>query len=664
MSLALIDWLIVCCVFLFSCSIAVMASRYTKSVAGFLAANRCAGRYIISVADGAAGMGAIGTISMWQMFYENGFTGNWWYMTLIPASIIISVTGYIIYRYRQTQVMTMAQFFGIRYSNKFRIFAGILAFISGTVNFGIFPAIAGNFFMYFCNLPEAFIIAGITVKTFPVIMAIVLITSLSFAWAGGMITIMITDFFQGMFCNIVFLVSVIAIFCVIDWDKAADALAMAPVGKSMVHPFKGDQIENFNIWYYVIAAVGLFYSFMSWQGNQGFNCSAKTPHEAKMASILGNWRSFAQMVLIFLFPIVAYMLMTYPAYSDFAIGVNGVLDKIDNVQVRNQMAVPVIFARFLPIGIRGALAAAMLVAFISTHNTYLHSWGSIFIQDVVMPFRKKPFAVQQHLWFLRFSILGVAIFIFCFSMFFRQVEAILMFFALTGAIFLGGSGAVIIGGLYWKRGTTSGAWGSMIVGITVAVAGFISQQAWPVWFNGSKFPINGQRVLAIAMALSSLTYITLSLLESKIFNLDQMLHRGKYAISKEDAASEQGTGKPKKEYNIILQRLGLSHEFSFTDKLIFWATVGWSMIWFVIFLIGTVYNLLVDVSDRAWFEYWKIYSWISFFIAIVTTIWFIIGGLMNVKQMFRDLAVAESDVKDDGMVIDHHNSNENISEKV
>jgi SSS family solute:Na+ symporter len=171
-------------------------------------------------------------------------------------------------------------------------------------------------------------------------------------------------------------------------------------------------------------------------------------------------------------------------------------------------------------------------------------------------------------------------------------------------------------------------------------------------------------VLFVAMVLSSLVYITFSLFEGKIFNLDQMLHRGKYAINKDDVVLEQGTGKPKKEYNVILQRLGLSHEFSFTDKLIFWATVSWSTSWFIVFIIGSIYNLLVNVSDHTWFEYWKIYSWISFFIAIVTTVWFVIGWLMNVKQMFRDLAVAKSDSKDDGMVIDHHNSNEKNLEKV
>ena len=107
----------------------------------------------------------------------------------------------------------------------------------------------------------------------------------------------------------------------------------------------------------------------------------------------------------------------------------------------------------LPAGALGLLTAAMLAAFISTHDTYLHSWGTIFVQDVLLPFREKPLSPRAHLWALRASILGVALFIFCFSILIKPTQFIAMFFAITGAIFAGGSGAVIIGGLYWKRGT-------------------------------------------------------------------------------------------------------------------------------------------------------------------------------------------------------------------
>ena len=137
-----------------------------------------------------------------------------------------------------------------------------------------------------------------------------------------------------------------------------------------------------------------------------------------------------------------------------------------------------LFLKFIVIkvGLLGAFAALMVAAFISTHDTYLHSWATILVQDVIMPFREKPFDRDTHLKVLRYAILGVAVFIFFFSLLFQQNLAIALFFAITAAIFAGGSGAVIIGGLYWDRGTTKAAWTAIIIGALISVSGVLVKQ--------------------------------------------------------------------------------------------------------------------------------------------------------------------------------------------
>lgn len=126
----------------------------------------------------------------------------------------------------------------------------------------------------------------------------------------------------------------------------------------------------------------------------------------------------------------------------------------------------------------GAFLAVMIFLMISTDTTYLHSWGSIVIQDVVVPFRKQPLGPERQLLLLRLAITGVAVYAFIFSMFFAQINYILMFFALTGSVYMGGAGSVIIGGLYWKKGTAAGAWAAMSVGAGLAVFTFIGQHTW------------------------------------------------------------------------------------------------------------------------------------------------------------------------------------------
>ena len=166
------------------------------------------------------------------------------------------------------------------------------------------------------------------------------------------------------------------------------------------------------------------YSSMSWQGSQAYNSSAKSAHEAKMGAVLAGFRGLPQGLFFLLVPVMIYVFMNHSSYQDIANTVNMSLDKLDTDTLRSQMRGPIVLSTVLPIGLLGAFAALMLAAFISTHDTYLHSWATILIQDVIMPFRDKPFDKDTHLRVLRYAIFGVAIFIFLFSLLFQQNQKI------------------------------------------------------------------------------------------------------------------------------------------------------------------------------------------------------------------------------------------------
>jgi SSS family solute:Na+ symporter len=337
-------------------------------------------------------------------------------------------------------------------------------------------------------------------------------------------------------------------------------------------------------------------------------------------------------------PIIAYAVMHHPDFGVHAGGVNAILDGVASKAIKSQLTVPLVLSKLLPLGLMGALTTVMLMATIGTHDSYLHSWGSIFIQDVIMPFRRKPFAPHQHLKVLRLSILGVCIFIFLFSMIFQQSEYIFLFFAITGAIFTGGSGAVIIGGLYWKRGTTAAAWSALIIGSVIAVGGIIIHQINP------DFPINGQMFWGIAMAGSSVIYVVVSLLDKRHgFDMDKMLHRANYAIREETQIVEE---VPLKGWRMM----GMGKEFTRGDKIIYVVAYAWTLIWSVIFLIGTFYNLSSTVSDSSWMEFWKTFILINVVASIVVIIWFSIGGLRDLKDMLHRLKTMVRDHGDDGFI--------------
>jgi SSS family solute:Na+ symporter len=618
----------------------MISKRLVKSVTDFLAAGRTGGRYVISMFQGTAALGAITVVGALEMNYVAGFNLRWWEMWTAVILVGMSVLGWVVYRFRQTRALTMAQFFEIRYSRKFRIFAGLLAFVSGVINLGIFPAVSARFFIYFCGLPEYVNIIGIPVSMFAVVMLVVIFIPIYFIFSGGQIAVMFTDFIQGVFVNIVFVLIVIALMMQVNWTQISDALTSAPPDASLINPFNSSNVKDFNFWYFFIGMLGLIYTKLSWQGNQAFNVSAKSAHEAKMADVLTNWRLIPQWGLFLVFvPVVAYTVFHHADFKSLVDSIQPVLTGMGSDTIQSQVKVPLVLTKLLPVGLMGAFAAIMLAAAIACHNSYLHSWGSIFIQDFIMPIRQKPFEPEKHMKYLKLSILGVGIFIFFFSLIFQQSEYIFLFMAITGSIFVGGSGAVIIGGLYWKRGTTMAAWSALITGSSVAVGGIIIQQIIP------DFPINGQMFWGLAMLGSSIVYILVSLAGKKqSFDMDRMLNRGKYAVEEINQKTE-----PLKGWKV----LGMTKEFTKGDKLIYIATYAWTFLWVLVFISGTIYSLTNDVSNSSWMKFWEIYIWIYLIVSIVVIIWFTIGGVINLKEMIVVLKTIKRDHADSGYVVDN-----------
>ena len=134
-----------------------------------------------------------------------------------------------------------------------------------------------------------------------------------------------------------------------------------------------------------------------------------------MAWVLTTLRGMSSVLAFAVLAVCAYVVMHNPNFSSIASRVHGILSGVGSDALKSQMTVPVVMSQIMPVGIMGGFCAVVLAAFISTNDTYLHSWGSVLTQDVILPFRKKPLAPAQHVLLLRLSIIGVAIFVFIFG---------------------------------------------------------------------------------------------------------------------------------------------------------------------------------------------------------------------------------------------------------
>jgi SSS family solute:Na+ symporter len=658
MNLHWIDWAIIIGVFVVLTGVATYTQRYVRGVADFLSANRCAGRYLLTVSESMSCLGAISLVAWYESGLQSGFTGIWWTMFQSPIGILIAVSGWVIYRYRQTRCLTLAEFLERRYNRKFRIFSGFIIFFSGVLNFGIFPAVGTHFFMTFCGFPPCPVdmLGLFTVDvTYAGVMAVLLIISVYFTLSGGQIAVTITDYIQGIFASVLLAVVALILLTYVGWGPFEDVL-LQDAHVHLIHPFRGQNIPDFDVWYYLMYAILAIYATRAWQGSQAYNSSPLSPHEAKMGSIVGTFRSQTILMVSFLLPVAVYVILQHPNFSELAGSINTILNPIENDKVRDQMTVPVAMSLILKTGMVGCFAAVFLAAFVSTHDTYLHSWGSIFVQDIVMPFRKKPFTEKQHMLLLRLAIVGVALFIFIFSLVWKQTEAILLWFQLTAAIWLGGAGAIIIGGLYWRRGTTTAAFVAVLVGTVLSLSGITIQQAYEHgwWGLEGEFFLNGMEITFVTTCICCLLYVMISLLgRQSPYNLDKLLHRGRHAVTDDVVEGQrQGTGI----FFRIFAKLGLTSEFNRRDRFLFFLSLFYYLGWFLAFAVVTLYNIIHEkttgeyVPAESWLTYWRCYIWFMFVFVTVYLIWMTIGGTLDIRMMFQKLRTLKHDERDDGWV--------------
>ena len=311
MNLHVLDWIIVAVVFSALFAFACYLKRLTTSVADYLAANRCAGRYLLTMAEGAEAVGAITMVAMFEKFYRAGLSGLWWQSMMLLATFVFTATGWVAYRYRQTRALTLPQFLEMRYSKKFRIFVGILSCLSGIINYGIYPAISARFVVYFFGFPIHMInIFGLELNlTLGVVMLIMISVAMVFALLGGQVAVLVTDFLQGALLKVGCLVFLGVVIVFLNWDAVSTTLLSAPAGQSFINPFDQAGVSDFNFMYFAMMVFIETYTRKCWMTGQTLTSSAKSSHEIKMAGILSNLSRSTHELLYFMVPLAIYIIM-------------------------------------------------------------------------------------------------------------------------------------------------------------------------------------------------------------------------------------------------------------------------------------------------------------------------------------------------------------------
>ena len=212
--------------------VSIYLQRYMKSVADFLAASRCAGRYLICTAGAETGASVMAMIIALETFSRVGWSLTFWESFTGVLFFFLGLLGIVGYRFRQTRALTFHQFFEVRYSKGVRMYASFLNAFSGCLSFGVQPAVGARFFVYFCGLPETVHPLGISMSTYIPVMVVLMTMSVYFALTGGQISVMVTDCLEGVISSFFYLVIAIFLVCTISVSQMKTAMLSGAAGMS------------------------------------------------------------------------------------------------------------------------------------------------------------------------------------------------------------------------------------------------------------------------------------------------------------------------------------------------------------------------------------------------------------------------------------------------
>jgi len=458
MSFSLADWFIVTGYLAGSVTVGLLGKRFLGTVEHYLVAGRELGLYVGVATLAATEIGTITFMYNAELGYRFGFAS--FAAALISGVVMIFVgrTGFIISRFRQLNLMTVPEFFEVRYSRGLRLVTGILVALGGILNMGVFLKIEGEFLTIVSGIPARYLVA---------VMTVILLLELVYTVAGGMVSVVITDFLQYALLSIATILVTVYSVHFAGWGNIVHKVE-STLGNAGFSPIASPKFG----WTFLIWQILLWLSIVTcWQTTAMRIFSTRSPEISKRVM---TWTGF-----IFLGRGMLPMLWGIAALTLFGTGAldRGVpLPVVHGQALAPIDAMPAMLAQILGPGIRGIVVAGMLAATMSVNSSYLLGWSAVISQDVVLPLRrifgKSQLSSRGQLVVNRIANLFVSLFLMFWGLYYTPPGAVYLYLNITGTIFLAGAFIAVIGGLYWKRASTLGGYLAMLLGAAGAIIPF------------------------------------------------------------------------------------------------------------------------------------------------------------------------------------------------
>ena len=451
-----LDWVIVVVYLLLSVGVAFFVKRYAGNMTNFVSAGRAVGTWLGIATLTGTEMGLITVMYSAQKGFTSGFAAFHIGVIAGIVAFLIGVTGFIVVRLRAHEVLTIPEYYEKRFGRRTRILGGIMLAFGGLLNMGLFLKVGAMFIVGITGMvPDS-----VAVNT---VMVVLLVLVLVYTVIGGMISVVITDYIQFVILSVGLLVAGWLAIESVEWDNLFET----------VRTYKGE--AGFN----PVAADSSFgFEYVAWMFFLGIvNCALWPTAVARALAMESTtalkrqytWSSISfaiRMIIPNLLGVCAFVFVMTKSPDLQAVFFP---EEADVKAVDNLYAMPIFLGRILPAGLIGLITAAMIAAFMSTHDGYLLCWSTVITQDIIAPLFKERLDNPTRIKITRVLIVLIGLYILYWGLFYTGEEDIWDYMAVTGAIYFTGAFSLLFGGLYWHRASSTGAVLALLVGITAVL---------------------------------------------------------------------------------------------------------------------------------------------------------------------------------------------------
>ncbi|GIS62492.1 MAG: solute:Na+ symporter, SSS family protein [Planctomycetaceae bacterium] len=497
-----IDWVIVAVYLGGSILIGLWANRYVGGLSDYLVAGRTLRIRLALATMTGTELGLVTVMYVAELGYTKQFASLYLAVIEVLGLAVIGLTGLVVYRLRQEAVLTVPEYYERRYTQSVRVVGAVMMVLAGVLNMGVFLK-AGSLFL-----------VGVTGLEDPMalklIMTGLLLLVLFYTVLGGMVSVVITDLVQFLVLGVGSLVVsgfVLSEMGGIDglWELSGTTYIDPLMADNPVTEAAGDGVGP---WMLTAQWVTLSIAVMLWPATVSRTLAVKSPTVARRLYLFSTIPFLARRTLPALWGIGAFAFFAFHADlgSEFQ-------DQVDSKNLSTLSAMPLYLAKIIPTGLLGIVTAAMLAAFMSTHDSYLLCWSGVVAQDIVAPLCG-GLSDRQRVLVTRVSIVAIGAFLLFWGLWYEVGQELWDYLAITGTVYLSGALPVIVGGLYWKRASSTGALAALACGL-MGVCGlsqvieFINDRLFP---DPAGFQVFPAMMMLVTMITPTLVFIPVSLL--------------------------------------------------------------------------------------------------------------------------------------------------------